>query len=64
MTRSIFVKDQVKGLAVSLVITTPLVAGIIKIIHWAGQDAILRIVAWAIVFMCALFPPGPSRPQG
>ncbi|BGO93116.1 hypothetical protein NBRC10512_003301 [Rhodotorula toruloides] len=51
MTRSIFVKDQVKGLAVSLVITTPLVAGIIKIIHWAGQDAILRIVAWAIVFI-------------
>lgn len=39
------------GLVVSLAIEVPLIAGLIKIIHWAGQDAILRMVAWLIVFM-------------
>ncbi|BGP53051.1 hypothetical protein JCM8202_004135 [Rhodotorula sphaerocarpa] len=51
MTRATFAKDQVKGLVVSLAIEVPLIAGLIKIIHWAGQDAILRMVAWLIVFI-------------
>ncbi|KWU45356.1 putative CAAX prenyl protease [Rhodotorula sp. JG-1b] len=51
MTRATFAKDQVKGLFVSLALEVPLVAGLIKIIHWAGSDAILRMVTWLIVFI-------------
>ncbi|GAA6010343.1 hypothetical protein JCM10207_005183 [Rhodosporidiobolus poonsookiae] len=51
MTLSTFWKDQVKGLAISLALEVPLIGGLIKIIHWAGQDAILRIVAWTILFI-------------
>jgi STE24 endopeptidase len=52
MTLPTFWKDQVKGVAVSLALELPLIAGLLKIIKWAGQDAILRIVSWTIVFMC------------
>ncbi|GAA5890146.1 hypothetical protein JCM8208_002715 [Rhodotorula glutinis] len=51
MTRHTFVKDLVKGLLVSLLLEVPLLAGVVKIIHWAGQDAVLRIVSWTIGFV-------------
>ncbi|TNY21705.1 putative CAAX prenyl protease [Rhodotorula diobovata] len=51
MTRATWVKDLFKGLLVSLVLEVPLVAGIVKIIQWAGQDAVLRIVSWTIGFV-------------
>ncbi|GAA5980316.1 hypothetical protein JCM10908_001613 [Rhodotorula pacifica] len=51
MTRATFAKDQLKGLIVALALEVPLIAGLIKIIQWAGQDAILRMVAWLIVFI-------------
>ncbi|GAA5853427.1 hypothetical protein JCM8547_002452 [Rhodosporidiobolus lusitaniae] len=63
MTLGTFVKDTVKNLVVSLALELPILAGLIRIIHWAGQDAILRIVTWAIIFifciqliMVPLFP--------
>lgn len=34
-----------------MLLEVPLVGGILKIIHWAGQDAILRIVSWTIAFI-------------
>ncbi|GAA6000400.1 zinc metalloprotease [Rhodotorula paludigena] len=51
MTRATFVKDLFKSLFVSMLLEVPLVSGILKIIHWAGQDAILRIVSWTIAFI-------------
>ncbi|GAA5890889.1 hypothetical protein JCM6882_008846 [Rhodosporidiobolus microsporus] len=51
MTIGTFCKDAVKGLALSLALEVPIVGGLVKIIHWAGQDAILRVVAWTIAFI-------------
>ncbi|GAA5969436.1 hypothetical protein JCM21900_006499 [Sporobolomyces salmonicolor] len=63
MTKGTFTGDQIKGLFLSLVLEVPLIAGLLSIIEWAGQDAILRIVAYAIGFiflvqliMIPLFP--------
>ncbi|GAA5831365.1 hypothetical protein JCM11251_003999 [Rhodosporidiobolus azoricus] len=51
MTLGTFAKDAVKGLGLSMALEVPIVGGLIKIIHWAGQDAILRIVAWTLAFI-------------
>ncbi|BGP36946.1 zinc metalloprotease [Rhodotorula kratochvilovae] len=51
MTKATFVTDIFKNLLVSLVLEVPLIAGIVKIVHYAGQDAILRIVSWTIAFI-------------
>ena len=62
MTKATFVTDIFKNLLVSLVLEVPLIAGIVKIVHYAGQDAILRIVSWTIAFMCVPASPSPKRP--
>ncbi|GAA6032445.1 hypothetical protein JCM8097_008178 [Rhodosporidiobolus ruineniae] len=51
MTVATFWKDWIKGLLLSLALEVPLIAGLIKCIHYAGQDAILRIVTYTIAFM-------------
>ncbi|BGP12992.1 hypothetical protein JCM10213_007983 [Rhodosporidiobolus nylandii] len=50
-TGVVFVTDLFKSLLVSLALEVPLIAGLIKVIHWAGQDAILRIVTYTIAFI-------------
>jgi hypothetical protein len=39
------------ALAINSALELPLIAGLLKIIHYVGQDAILRIVAYAILGM-------------
>ncbi|GAA5971152.1 hypothetical protein JCM11641_004164 [Rhodosporidiobolus odoratus] len=54
MTYGLYVKDWIKNLGISLALELPLLAGLVKIIHYAGQDAILQIVTWTIVFIACV----------
>lgn len=50
MTRSTFVLDFVKGLGIGAVFLSPLIAGLIAIIRWAGTDG---FVSWVLMFILA-----------
>lgn len=50
MTRSTFVLDFFKGLAIGVVFMGPLIAGLIAIIRWAGTEG---FVFWVLVFVAA-----------
>jgi len=51
-TWGFFVKDQLKKLLLSSVLTTLISAGLIAIIKWGGQY--FYIYAWLFVFMVSL----------
>ncbi|GAA5961908.1 hypothetical protein JCM3765_006432 [Sporobolomyces pararoseus] len=63
MTYGTFVKDLFKGLALSFALEIPLSTALVALIHWVGNDAILRLLAWVLGFSFALVlimvPLGP-----
>lgn len=48
MTRQTFIVDFIKSLALGAVFISPLIAGLIAVIRWAGADG---FVFWVMVFM-------------
>ncbi|KAL8290522.1 hypothetical protein RQP46_002780 [Phenoliferia psychrophenolica] len=58
MTRQTFWVDQIKGVFVSLALEVPIIAGILKIIHWVGRDGMLTIVG-CFSFQLVMIPLYP-----
>ncbi|GAA6061913.1 hypothetical protein JCM10212_000538 [Sporobolomyces blumeae] len=63
MTYKTFFTDLVKGLGLTFALEVPGICGLVALIHWVGNDAILRLVAYVLAFSTALVltlvPLGP-----
>jgi STE24 endopeptidase len=53
-TLILFLTDQLKGLAVGAVIGVPLIAGFLKIIHWAGDSFVWYVWTFMMVVQISL----------
>ncbi|KAI5476846.1 hypothetical protein MNV49_007142 [Pseudohyphozyma bogoriensis] len=51
MTKKTFIEDLVKSFVLGLALELPIIAGVLAIIRWAGQDAIFQIVQYLMLFI-------------
>lgn len=51
MTRQTFVLDAIKSYCLSMAIELPVLAGVVRIIAWIGDDGMFKLVAWLMLFM-------------